>query len=491
MNRARVRFAPSPTGYLHVGGARTVLFNWLFARHHGGTFVLRIEDTDVERSTEASVDAIIDSIKWLGLDWDEGPTVGGRYGPYFQSERLDIYREYADRLLSKGYAYPCYCTPDELEQARRAALARGGSVGYPGRCRHLSAEERRAFEAEGRKPALRFKVDEGETVVDDLIRGEVRFENRFIDDFVILKSDGYPTYNFAAVVDDTLMEISHIIRGDEHLPNTPKQIMMYRALGFDLPRFAHVSMILGPDRTKLSKRHGATSVGQYREQGYLPDALVNYLVLLGWAYDATSQIFSREELVEKFSLEKVSKNPAVFDPEKLLWMNGHYLRATDLKTLAALAVEHLARAGLATASPDEREMERIEKVVGLLRERMHTVKDVVTLGDFFFTGKVDYDAEAFEKFLTRDYVPETLREIRRRLAAIDAFTAADVEKVLRGYAAEVGRKAGDIIHPVRVAVTGRAASPGIFEVLELLGRDVTCSRLDAAVARLATASQPA
>lgn len=484
MGRVRVRFAPSPTGHLHVGGARTVLFNWLFARHHGGTFVLRIEDTDVERSTEASVDAIIDSIRWLGLDWDEGPIVGGRYGPYFQSERLETYREYADRLLSTGHAYQCYCTPDELEEARKAALGRGESVGYSGRCRHLSPEERRAFEAEGRKPALRFRVDEGETVVRDLIRGEVRFANRFIDDFVILKSDGYPTYNFAAVVDDTLMEISHIIRGDEHLPNTPKQIMIYRALGFDLPEFAHVSMILGPDRTKLSKRHGATSIAQYREDGYLPDALVNYLVLLGWAYDATQQIFSREELIEKFTLEKVSKNPAVFDPDKLLWMNGHYLRATDVKILASLAVEHLAQAGLVPASPDKREMARIEKIVGLLKERMRTVKDVVALGDFFFTEGVSYDAEAFEKFLARDYVPEALLEIRRRLGALGEFTAAEVERVLRGYAAEVGRKAGDVIHPVRVAVTGRAASPGLFEVLELLGKDVTCSRLDAALAKL-------
>ncbi len=484
MDRVRVRFAPSPTGHLHVGGARTVLFNWLFARHHGGAFVLRIEDTDVERSTEASVDAIIDSIKWLGLDWDEGPVVGGRYGPYFQSERLDIYREYADRLVATGHAYPCYCTPLELEDARKAALGRGESAGYSGKCRHLSADERRALEAEGRNPALRFKVDEGETVVNDLIRGEVRFENRFIDDFIILKSDGYPTYNFAAVVDDTLMELSHIIRGDEHLPNTPKQIMMYRALGFDLPRFAHVSMILGPDRTKLSKRHGATSIGQYRDDGYLPDALVNYLVLLGWAYDATQQIFSREELIEKFTLEKVSKNPAVFDPEKLLWMNGHYLRETDVKTLAGLAVEHLARAGLVSGAPDEHEMAHIERIVGLLRERMHTMKDIVAQGGFFFTGEVLYDPEAFEKFLTRDYVLEALRDVRRRLEETSPFAAVEIEKVLRGYAAEVGRKAGDIIHPVRVAVTGRAASPGIFEVLEVLGKDVTCSRLDAAVARI-------
>lgn len=462
-----------------------MLFNWLFARHHGGAFVLRIEDTDVERSTEASVDAIIDSIRWLGLDWDEGPIVGGAYGPYFQSQRLDIYREYAERLLSTGHAYRCYCTPEELEKARAAALERGESSGYSGRCRHLSPEERRAFEAEGRKPVIRFKVDDGETVVNDLIRGEVRFENRFIDDFVILRSDGYPMYNFAAVVDDTLMRISHIIRGDEHLPNTPKQIMMYRALGFEVPKFAHVSMILGPDRTKLSKRHGATSIEQYREDGYLPDALVNYLVLLGWAYDSSQQIFSREELVEKFSLERVSKNPAVFDPDKLLWMNGYYLRATDARTLAHLAVQHLARAGFVPKAPDDREMARIERIMGLLRERMRTVKDVVTVGDFFFTEHVSYDPGAFEKFLAREDAPEILGEVKRRLWALgDEFTAERIEGVLRGYAAELGRKAGDVIHPVRVAVTGRAASPGLFEVLEVLGREATCSRLDDALSRL-------
>lgn len=486
MQQVRVRFAPSPTGYLHVGGARTVLFNWLFARHHGGIFVLRIEDTDVERSTEASVDAIIDSIKWLGLDWDEGPIVGGRYGPYFQSERLETYREHADKLVRAGHAYPCYCTPEELEESRKAAINRGEALGYSGRCRHLSPEERRAFEAEGRKPALRFKVEEGETVVDDIIRGEVRFDNKFIDDFVILKSDGFPTYNFAAVVDDTLMEISHIIRGDEHLPNTPKQIMMYRALGFDLPKFAHVSMILGPDRTKLSKRHGATSVMQYRDEGYLPDALVNYLVLLGWAYDAEQQIFSRQELIEKFSLEKVSKNPAVFDPEKLLWMNGHYLRALDVETLADLAVGHLVESGLLTARPREQEMPRIRRIVALFQERMRTVKDIVTLGDFFFTEEVAYDPEAFSKFLTQDYVPEAFRELRRRLDNTSPFTAPEVEKVLRGYAAEVGRKAGEIIHPTRVALTGRTASPGLFEVIELLGKSTTCSRLDAALAKLSS-----
>ncbi len=484
MSEVRVRFAPSPTGSLHVGGARTVLFNWLFARHAGGVMVLRIEDTDVERSTETSVDAIIDSLKWLGLDWDEGPIVGGDYGPYFQSERLDIYREYADKLIKSGYAYPCYCTPEELNEARKAAMKQGRPPGYSGRCRDLSPEERRSKEAEGRQPALRFKVAEGETVVNDLVRGDVVFRNEFIEDFVILKSDGYPTYNFAVVVDDALMRITHVIRADEHLPNTPKQIMMYEALGFELPEFAHVSMILGKDKTKLSKRHGATSVTQYRDAGYLPDALVNYLVLLGWAYDAEQQIFGREELIEKFTLDKVSKNPAIFDPDKLLWMNGYYIRETENDTLVELAIDHLANAGLISSEPSHEELTKTQAVVAILKERIRTVSDIVDQGDFFFTEDVAFDEEAFQKFLTRDYVPETFKALKPRLEATSPFNKQTVEKVIRGYAKEVGRKAGEVIHPLRVALTGRSVSPGIFEVIEILGKDTCCRRINSALKSL-------
>ncbi|NLA07055.1 MAG: glutamate--tRNA ligase [Firmicutes bacterium] len=484
MSGIRVRFAPSPTGYLHVGGARTVLFNWLFARHTGGSLILRIEDTDVERSTEASTDAIIDSLQWLGLDWDEGPIVGGDYGPYFQSERLDIYREYADKLIKSGYAYPCYCTPEELNEARKAAMRQGKPPGYSGKCRDLSPEERRAKEAEGRRPALRFRVGEGETVVKDLIRGEVIFRNEFIDDFIIVKSDGYPTYNFAAVVDDTLMKITHIIRADEHLPNTPKQIMMYKALGFELPEFAHVSMILGKDKTKLSKRHGATSITQYRDAGYLPDALVNYLVLLGWAYDAEQQIFSREELIEKFTLDKVSKNPAIFDPDKLLWMNGYYIRETDTDSLTKLAIDHLSKAGLVSSEPSDEELTKIQAVVAILKERIRTVRDIVNQGDFFFTEEVTFDEEAFQEFLTRNYVPEMFQELKVRLEAISPFNRQTTEQVIRGYAKEIGRKAGEVIHPLRVALTGRSVSPGIFEVIEILGKDTCCKRIDSALRKL-------
>jgi len=485
MSKVRVRFAPSPTGYLHIGGARTMLFNWLFARHHGGSLILRIEDTDVERSTDASTDAIIESIKWLGLDWDEGPIVGGKYGPYFQSERLDIYREYAERLLKSGHAYRCYCTPEELSEAREAAMKAGKPPGYTGRCRQLSLEMIRAYEAQGRKPALRFKVPEGETVVNDIVRGDVVFQNEHIDDFVILKSDGYPTYNFAVVIDDALMKITDVIRADEHLPNTPKQIMMYKALGFELPRFAHVSMILGKDKTKLSKRHGATSVTQYRDDGYLPEALINYLVLLGWAYDAEQQIFSREELIQKFTLDKVSKNPAIFDPDKLLWMNGHYIREQDNEVLVDLAIDHLRKAGLVSEEPSNEELSKVRAVVSILKERIRTMGDIVSQGDFFFTDEFAVDDEAISKFLTRDYVPETFEALKARLEAASPFNRQAVEEVIRGYAKEVGRKAGEVIHPLRVALTGRSVSPGIFEVMEILGKDACCRRIDSALKKLA------
>lgn len=485
MSKVRVRFAPSPTGYLHIGGARTMLFNWLFARHHGGSLILRIEDTDVERSTDASTDAIIESIKWLGLDWDEGPIVGGEYGPYFQSERLDIYREYAERLLKSGHAYRCYCTPEELSEAREAAMKAGKPPGYTGRCRQLSLEMIRAYEAQGRKPALRFKVPEGETVVNDIVRGDVVFQNEHIDDFVILKSDGYPTYNFAVVIDDALMKITDVIRADEHLPNTPKQIMMYKALGFELPRFAHVSMILGKDKTKLSKRHGATSVTQYRDDGYLPEALINYLVLLGWAYDAEQQIFSREELIQKFTLDKVSKNPAIFDPDKLLWMNGHYIREQDNEVLVDLAIDHLRKAGLVSEEPSNEALSKVRAVVSILKERIRTMGDIVSQGDFFFTDEFAVDDEAISKFLTRDYVPETFEALKARLEAASPFNRQAVEEVIRGYAKEVGRKAGEIIHPLRVALTGRSVSPGIFEVMEILGKDACCRRIDSALKKLA------
>ncbi|MDI3299684.1 MAG: glutamate--tRNA ligase, partial [Bacillota bacterium] len=324
----RVRFAPSPTGYLHLGGARTALFNWLFARHHGGSFILRIEDTDRQRSSEASVRAITEGLRWLGLDWDEGPEAGGAFGPYFQSQRQQGYRQAAASLLERGLAYPCYCTAEELELRRKQALAEGRAPRYDRRCLRLSAAERERLEREGRRPALRLLApDEGVTVVHDLVRGDVEFENAAVmDDFVIMKSDGFPTYNFAAVVDDAAMRVTHVLRAEEHLSNTPKQLAVYRALGLEPPAFGHLPMILAPDRSKLSKRHGAIAVEEFRERGYLPEAMVNYLALLGWSPGDEEEFFTREELVARFDLDRVGRQPAVYDVEKLTWMNAHYLR---------------------------------------------------------------------------------------------------------------------------------------------------------------------
>src|SRR5882672_10572858 len=339
----RVRFAPSPTGYLHIGGARTALFNWLFARHNQGVFILRIEDTDELRSTEESVSGILDSMKWLGLDWDEGPTPDGRgvkgdYGPYFQMQRLEKYQAACDELVKKGLAYPCYCTAEEVEKMRELALLAKRPPKYDGRCRNLTSEQRAASEQAGKKKSIRFKTPQtGNTRFVDLVRGGLDFENALLEDFVILKTSGVPTYNFACVVDDHHMAISHVIRGDDHLSNTPRQILVYEALGWKPPEFGHLAMILGSDGSRLSKRHGATSVTDYRDSGYLPEVMLNYLALLGWGTEDSQQIFTQQEMVDKFSLERCSKSPAAFDPAKLLWMNGEYIRKTPVPQLAAMA----------------------------------------------------------------------------------------------------------------------------------------------------------
>ena len=347
----RVRFAPSPTGYLHVGGARTALYNWLLARQMQGVFVLRVEDTDLQRSTEESVEGILEGMRFLGLTWDEGPI--------FQSDRLDIYREYAQQLLDTGRAYECFCTPEELDQMRKELAAQKLDPKYDGRCRHLTEEQKEAYRQQGRKSVIRFKhKEEGKTEVRDLTHGTVVFDNSQLDDFVIIKSDGMPTYNFAVVIDDATMDITHVIRGEDHLSNTPKQIQIYEALGFQVPEFAHIPMILGPDKARLSKRHGATSVTQFRDEGYLPEAMLNYLALLGWGYDDSQTVFSVDELIEKFSLERVSKNPAVFDIKKLEWLNGLYIRELTIEQLYELTLPYLQKEGLVGTSLSEQEINR-------------------------------------------------------------------------------------------------------------------------------------
>ena len=483
MDQVRVRFAPSPTGYLHVGSSRTALFNYLFAKHHNGVFVLRIEDTDLARSTEASTQAILDGMKYLELFWDEGPEVGGDYGPYFQSQRLDLYREYADKLLEAGRAYQCFCTPEELDQIRKEAVEQGRDPKYDGRCFHLSDAERQQFIEQGRKPVLRFKAEyEGTTVVEDLIRGKVTFDNNQLDDFVIVKSDGMPTYNFAVVVDDALMRISHVIRGEDHLSNTPKQIQLYEALGFPVPKFAHIPMILGPDKTLLSKRHGATSVTQFRDEGYLPDAMVNYLALLGWSYDDSQTIFKRDDLIRKFALEKVSKNPAVFDITKLQWMNGVYIRDLSLDEFYQIALPLFQSWGYISEEVTSEEESRLKAILAILQERVKLLSELKEASYYFFEDELRYNEKALNKVLFKEGAAEVLNALLPELLNVKDYTQENLEPLFRKVQEQFECKLAAVIQPVRVAVTGTNVSPGIYEVLALLGRAKTCERIKDALA---------
>lgn len=482
MKNVRVRFAPSPTGSLHIGGARTALFNWMFARRHGGTFVLRIEDTDQERSREESTRAISDGLGWLGIDWDEGPGRGGEYGPYFQSQRLELYQKHARQLVDRGLAYHCYCTAEELAERREQARLEGRPPRYDLRCRDLSATARERCIAEGRKPVLRLKVPgDGTTAVEDIIRGSVSFDNAVIDDFVILKSDGMPTYNFACVVDDVTMGINYVIRAEEHLSNTPKQILLYQAFGYPLPNFAHVPMILAPDRSKLSKRHGATSVQEFRDQGYLPEAIVNYLALLGWSPEGDTEIMPLEDMVRQFSLERVSRNAAIYDVKKLTWINGHYLREGDIDRVTGRAIPFLQRAGLIPDQVPGEMYPVIRQIVGAVRDRVKTLAEIPEATSYFFIDDYEYEEKGVRKSFARPGVAELLAEARQRLEGVDELTAASAEAAYRELIDERGISGGELIHPTRLALTGRTMGPGLFDVVELLGKDRVLARLDRAV----------
>ncbi len=475
MTKVRTRFAPSPTGALHIGGVRTALFNWLFARHHKGAFILRIEDTDQARSTDESIRIIIDGMKWLGMDWDEGPSVlpDGAVKGFRQTERMDIYREYADRLLRENKAYHCYCSPEELEKRRKMAMAAGKPPKYDRTC--FGRKEPVA----GRTPVLRFhSTDEGETVVRDLIRGAVTFENKQLDDLIIMRSDGFPTYNFAVVVDDVTMKISHVIRGDDHLNNTPRQVQIYRALGYEPPEFAHLPMILGSDKTKLSKRHGATAVTEYVDLGYLPEALVNYLARLGWS-SGDQEIFTREELIEKFSLENVGKAPSVFNQEKCVWLNHHYIQQADPARLSILMLDLLKKDGVVTAGK-EPDSEWLNKLVKILTERSHTLVEMKTGAIPFLVENISLDEKAKAKHLTPDVSP-LLTELAEKLKALDPFTHDNIEKAFNEIVAAKGIKLGKLAQPVRVALTGGTVSPGIYDVIEVMGKDKTIKRIEAAI----------
>jgi glutamyl-tRNA synthetase len=473
--RVRVRFAPSPTGYLHVGGARTALFNWLFAKRTGGTFILRIEDTDAERSSADMVTGILDSMRWLGLNWDEGPDVGGPHAPYFQTERLDLYRRAAADLVASGHAYRCYCKPEELKAKREAAQAAGSSWTYDRACLALTDADRAARDAAGTPHAIRFLVPDGRTSFHDLVHGDIDFDHVNIEDFVVLRSDGYPTYHLSVVVDDVAMEITHVVRGDDHISNTPKQVLLYRAMNAPVPEFAHVPLILGPDKKRLSKRHGATSVGEYDKQGYLPEAMVNFLALLGWSPGNDDELFARDELVARFSLDGISGGNAVFNPEKLDWFNQqHIMRLSGAEILSRIQPD-LAAAGLAEAA--NANPKHTAEAIDLVKPRAKKLADIVPQLRPFINDAIERDPAAVAKHLSAPDLGPHLTAWRERLAGVAPFDPASIESALRAVADERGIKAGVLIHATRVAVTGQAVSPGLFEVLALVGRDRVLKRL--------------
>ena len=473
----RVRFAPSPTGYLHIGGARTALFNWLYARRHGGTFVLRIEDTDTERSSWEMVSGIVDGLRWLGLDWDEGPDIGGPHAPYFQSQRIETHRAMAERLVAGARGYYCYCTPETLQQKRQAAEAAGGGWIYDRTCCTLGADEIAAREAAGLPRAIRFKVPAGQTSFADLVHGPITFDNANIEDFVVLRSDRQPTYHLSVVVDDMEMEITHVVRGDDHISNTPKQLLLYQAFGASPPRFAHVPLILGPDRKRLSKRHAATSVMEYYRLGYLPGAMVNFLSLLGWSPGGDRELFTREELVDAFTLEGISGGNAIFNPEKLDWFNQQHIMRLPIDELARRVEPLLRDAGLWSEDLSGPRREWLYRLLELIRPRVRKLDQFVEEIRPFVQQTVDYDQTAVSKHLATSEVRDALRALPATLAVLDPFSTATLESAVRALAESHGIKAAALIHATRVAVTGRAVSPGLFEVLELLGPERASARV--------------
>ncbi|MDD3000333.1 MAG: glutamate--tRNA ligase [Candidatus Riflebacteria bacterium] len=474
--QVRVRFAPSPTGYLHVGGARTALFNWLYARKTGGKFILRIEDTDVERSTQESTDGLLRDLKWLGLTWDEGPEVGGAYGPYYQSERLEIYQKYAHELMDKGYAYPCFCTEEELEAKRVKAEEEHRSVHYDRTCLKLSKEEVQKRIAAGEPYVIRVKVPEKDYVLEDEVRGRVEWKAGTLGDFIILRSSGMPVYNFCVVVDDAAMEITHVVRAEEHLTNTHRQLILYEALGKKPPIFSHASLILGPDKSKLSKRHGATAVGQYAIDGFLPDALVNFLALLGWNEGNDREIYSVKELIEHFELNRISKSPGVFDHNKLIWMNGQHLRAMPVDQLLPMVAPVLKE-----AMPNDKRLDNPEilrKLIELIQVKMNLINDAVEVAKSFLTAQKPDDEEAAQLISTeksKKLFEALAQEFEKCEWVRDGYNAA-----IKAAGKTAEAKGKDLFMPIRVKITGTCHGPDLVGILDVLGRDEVISRLKSA-----------
>ncbi|WP_018663984.1 glutamate--tRNA ligase [Heyndrickxia acidiproducens] len=475
----RVRYAPSPTGFLHIGNARTALFNYLFARSQGGTFVIRIEDTDQKRNVKGGEESQLKYLKWLGMDWDESIDVGGKFAPYRQSERFDIYKKYYNDLLDRGLAYKCYCTEEELEAEREAQIARGETPRYSGKCRHLTKEDQERLEAEGREPSIRFKVPKGRVYTfNDMVKGEVSFESDDIGDFVIVKKDGIPTYNFAVTLDDHLMEISHVLRGDDHISNTPKQLMIYEAFGFEPPVFGHMTLIVNEHRKKLSKRDGSIIqfIEQYADLGYLPEALFNFIAMLGWSPKGEEEIFSREELIQIFDPSRLSKSPALFDRHKLEWMNNQYMKKLDLDKVVELSLPHLVKAGFVPEKRTPEEDKWVRKLVSLYQEQMSYGAEIVELSKLFFTEKVEYDEEA-KAILGEEQVPEVLAAFLQELDKLEVFEAPEIKKAIKAVQKATGHKGKKLFMPIRVAVSGSSHGPELQSLIELLGRDKVKSRL--------------
>jgi len=479
-NQVRVRYAPSPTGHLHIGNARTALFNYLFARNKGGKFIIRIEDTDKKRNIAGGEESQLKYLKWLGMDWDESVDAGGEYGPYRQSERNHIYQTYYNQLLETGHGYKCYCTEEELEREREAQTERGETPHYSGKCRHLTEEERHQFEAEGRQPSIRIAVPEDKTYTfDDMVKGVVSFESEGMGDWVMVKKDGTPTYNFAVAIDDHLMEISHVLRGDDHISNTPKQLMVYEALGWEPPIFGHMTLIVNESRKKLSKRDESIIqfIEQYEELGYLPEALFNFITLLGWSPAGEEELFSKEEFIEIFDADRLSKSPALFDKQKLTWMNNQYMKTIEVDRALELALPHLIKAGRLSESLTDEEHEWARGLVALLQEKMSFGAEIVELSDMFFQDDAVYEEDAKE-ILAGETVPEVLRAFSHELDQLDSFRADGIKAAMKAVQKSTGQKGKNLFMPIRAAVTGQTHGPDLPQAIELLGKAKVQNRIN-------------
>ncbi|WLR41959.1 glutamate--tRNA ligase [Bacillus carboniphilus] len=479
----RVRYAPSPTGYLHIGNARTALFNFLFARSQNGKFIIRIEDTDKQRNIEGGVESQLQYLKWLGIDWDESVDLGGEYGPYRQSERFDLYKEYADQLLEEDRVYKCYCTSEELEQEREQQLAKGQMPRYSGKCKHLTAEEQEKLEQAGRKASLRFKVPSDKVYsFVDIVKGDISFESNGIGDFIIVKNDGSPLYNFVVAIDDHLMKISHVLRGDDHISNTPKQMMIYEALGWEPPQFGHMTLIVNESRKKLSKRDAniIQFIEQYAELGYLPEAMFNFITLLGWSPVGEEELFSKQQLIQIFDPERLSTSPAVFDQQKLRWMNNEYVKQLELDSLMQLTLPHLVKAGKVSETMSDEEQAWVCDVISLYQEQMSYGAEIVELTELFFRGELTFTEEA-KQVLAEEQVPEVLTTFVKELETIEEFKADSIKKAMKSVQKTTGNKGKKLFMPIRVASTGQTHGPELPKAIELLGEEKIKERIHQAL----------